>query len=256
MLSTIDIFKIGIGPSSSHTVGPMKIAKLVLEESKSRGFLDSVQRLTVDLHGSLALTGKGHGTDKAVMLGLDPATVDPDEAEVFVAELQANQKLALLGGNQGIPFDPSRDINFRSKIRPTIHPNEMRIIAYDAQGEVILDEIRYSIGGGFIASKEELSEQSGQASNDERLFPFRSAAELLAMCADQGATITDIVLTNEDGLRPRSETWESLDAIWQAMNRCIERGLMKEAILPGGLGVRRRACGLVLQKVAKWHGQQ
>lgn len=244
MLSVIDIFKVGIGPSSSHTVGPMKIAAEVMHAAAARGELSSIRDLNVDLHGSLALTGAGHGTDKAVILGLagfDPASVDPDAAEAFVEDVRARHQLALLEGAHVIPFDPRQRIDLRSDILPSVHPNEMRILARDADGNTLFDETHYSIGGGFIASAEDMAKPSSQAPKDARPLAFQSAKDLLSMCTDNGMSIADVVLANEDAVRPRAETVAGLDAIWSAMNRCIERGLVKDDILPGGLSVKRRA---------------
>ncbi len=244
MLSVTDIFKIGIGPSSSHTVGPMKIATSALQGAAADGLLTSIRRLDVDLHGSLALTGAGHGTDKAVILGLagfEPGTIDPDEADQFVADIRSRHQLALLGGAHTIPFDPQQRIDFRSDILPTVHPNEMRIVARDADGKIVLDETHYSIGGGFTARADKLVTSPDQSAEDERPFPFCSAKELLAMCSNHEMTIADIVLANEDAFRAREDTLASLDIIWDAMNQCIERGLALEGVLPGGLKVKRRA---------------
>ncbi|MGI9502205.1 MAG: L-serine ammonia-lyase [Geminicoccaceae bacterium] len=244
MLSVIDIFKVGIGPSSSHTVGPMKIAAEAIRAAAKRDELSSIRELNVDLHSSLALTGAGHGTNKAVILGLpgfDPATVDPDEAEAFVEDVRTRHQLALLDGTLVISFDPRKRIDLRSDILPSVHPNEMRIIAKDADGATLFDETHYSIGGGITASADDMTRQASQPLKDERPLAFQSAKDLLSMCTDRGMSIAEVVLANEDTLRPRAKTMAELDAIWDAMNRCIERGLVMDDILPGGLGVKRRA---------------
>ncbi|MEZ5983669.1 MAG: serine dehydratase beta chain [Parvularculaceae bacterium] len=153
MLSVLDIFKIGVGPSSSHTVGPMRIAARFLEEA-GEGVLERAARVTVSLHGSLALTGIGHGTDKATILGLlgaAPDTIDPDNADAMIAEVKRDKRLKLAGG-RSLDFDPARDIDFRGDIIPEIHPNEMRLTLLDNAGVEIYAHTYYSVGGGFIAS--------------------------------------------------------------------------------------------------------
>ena len=249
MLSVFDIFKIGIGPSSSHTVGPMRIAGRCLEEAAADGALQKTVRVRVDLHGSLALTGIGHGTDKAVVLGLlgfQPDATDPDEAEAAFSAVKQRKRLRLCGGPE-IDFDPSSDIDLRGDVIPKIHPNEMRLWLYDKNGAAVFDKHYYSVGGGFIATAKQLSVQS----NDDMIarprrsaHHFASAAELLALCEDKGLAIHEAILENEDQLRPRAETEEKLDRIWAAMRDCIVRGLKTEGVLPGGLKVRRRAPSL------------
>ncbi|GAB4525635.1 MAG: L-serine ammonia-lyase [Amphiplicatus sp.] len=249
MLSVVDIFKIGLGPSSSHTVGPMRIATRFLAEAKEAGVLDKAARVRVDLHGSLALTGAGHGTDKAAILGLlgyAPDAVAPDEAEDALARVRATKGLALAEGPQ-IGFDPARDIAFRGDVIPEIHPNEMRLVLLDAAGETLFDQIYYSVGGGFIASAKQLTAPARDdmiATARKGRHVFGSAKELLAICRDKGLAIHEVILENEDDLRPRAETLAALDRIWRAMRDCIERGLKTEGELPGGLRVKRRAPAL------------
>ena len=159
MLSVFDIFKIGIGPSSSHTVGPMRIARRFLDEAADAGVLAGTERVKVDLHGSLALTGVGHGTDKAVvlgLLGLDPETVDPDAAERAFEAVKTEKRLALHRSAE-IAFNPKRDIDLRGDIVPSLHPNEMRLALYDGRGEETFAQVYYSVGGGFIASEKQLT---------------------------------------------------------------------------------------------------
>jgi L-serine dehydratase len=246
MLSVFDIFKIGIGPSSSHTVGPMRIALRFLSEAREAGVLDRTMRVKVDLHGSLALTGIGHGVDKATILGLsgfEPDRTDPDEAERAVTRVRADRRLTLCKGPT-IEFDPRRDIDFRGDVTPQLHPNEMRLVLLDADDQALFDQVYYSVGGGFIASAKQLT---APAPDDRILskrrspFDFGSAAELLAICAANRMEIDAVILANEDAVRPRSKTEEGLDAIWAAMRDCINRGLKTEGVLPGGLEVSRRA---------------
>lgn len=249
MLSIFDIFKIGIGPSSSHTVGPMRIGKRFLEEAYARGVIEKAVRVKAGLHGSLALTGIGHGTDKATVLGLlgfEPDETDPDEAETAFAGAKSEKRLRLHDGPE-IDFDYKSDIELRGDIIPEIHPNEMRLTLYGADGDALYDQLYYSVGGGFIATEKQLS---SPAEDDMIARPrrgaraFASAAELLTLCQTTGRSIHTLILENEDAIRPREETEQKLDAIWAAMRDCIDRGLRTEGILPGGLEVTRRAPAL------------
>jgi L-serine dehydratase len=247
MLSILDLFRVGIGPSSSHTVGPIRIANRFLANLAND--MDAVTRVEVELQGSLALTGAGHATPKAVMLGLlgfEPETLDPDAADRDVAVLEASRQLPLPDGRT-IPFDPAKDIVFAYDVLPTLHPNGMRLRAFRADGDLLSDETWYSTGGGFIATERQLQ----RPVEDDILpvgpsvpYPFASAAELLALCAEHPSGIADIILCNEDAMRPRAETEAALDRIAEVMLACIERGLAREGTLPGGLNVRRRAPGL------------
>jgi L-serine dehydratase len=249
MLSVLDIFKIGVGPSSSHTVGPMRIAARVMREAHGAGVLNRLNRLEVTLQGSLGATGIGHGSDRAVALGLmgaDPETVDLDWAQMAMAALARTRILALANGRT-IAFDPARDIVLRGDIVPTLHPNGVHITGWDSEGESVLDETWYSVGGGFVASAAQLAAPAP----DDRIrvgprvpLPFGSGAELLAHCADTGHDIAGVILANEDAMRPREATDAGLARIWTAMNGCIDRGLATGGILPGGLRVSRRAPGL------------
>ncbi|WP_375209894.1 L-serine ammonia-lyase [Hyphomonas jannaschiana] len=244
MLSILDLFRVGIGPSSSHTVGPIRIANRFMANLASAG--GTPARIEVELQGSLALTGAGHATPKAVMLGLlgfEPETLDPDAADRDVAALEASRELPLAFGTL-IPFDPARDIVFAYDVLPALHPNGMRMRAFGADGATVADETWYSTGGGFIATERQLQ----RPVEDDLLpvgpsvpHPFGSAADLLAICAATGSGIADIILTNEDAMRPRAETEAALDRIADVMLACIERGLSREGVLPGGLKVRRRA---------------
>lgn len=244
MLSILDLFRVGIGPSSSHTVGPIRIANRFLANLAAG--IGAVARIEVELQGSLALTGAGHATPKAAMLGLlgfEPETLDPDAADRDVAALEASCQLPLPDG-RSIAFDPATDIVFAYDVLPALHPNGMRLRAFGADGGVLSGETWYSTGGGFIATERQLQ----RPVEDDILpvgpsvpHPFASAAELLALCAGQDLGIADIVLTNEDAMRPRAETEAALDRVADVMLACIERGLAREGTLPGGLNVRRRA---------------
>lgn len=255
MLSVGDIFKIGIGPSSSHTVGPMRIGGRFLAEATSAGVLAGAARVKADLHGSLALTGVGHGTDKAVILGLmgfSPEATDPDAAQAAFARVKSEKRLAL-GGGAEIAFDPAKDIDLRGEIIPTIHPNEMRLTLYDAAGRELFSQIYYSVGGGFIASEKQLTAPAQEdliARSRRGVHFFASAHDLLEICRAKNVAIHDVILENEDEHRPRAETEKILDAIWCAMRDCVDRGLKTEGVLPGGLNVVRRAPALYAKLIA------
>lgn len=244
MLSILDLFRVGIGPSSSHTVGPIRIANRFLA-SLGDGVAE-VARIEVELQGSLALTGAGHATPKAVMLGLlgfEPETLDPEAADRDVAALEASRTLPLPDG-RSIAFNPATDIVFAYHILPSLHPNGMRLRAFDAAGDVLDDQTWYSTGGGFIATERQLQrpvEDDILPVGPDVPHPFGSAADLLGICAATGNSIAGVILSNEDAMRPRAETEAALDRIADVMLACIERGLVREGTLPGGLKVRRRA---------------
>jgi L-serine dehydratase len=244
MLSVLDLFRIGIGPSSSHTLGPIRIAKRFLEEH--RDLLSQIERVEVELQGSLALTGKGHATPKAVMLGLsgvEPETLDSDEADRMVERIGYSKRLSLLGELE-ISFDPERDIIFAYDVMPKLHPNGMKLSAFDASVEIIAEQTYYSTGGGFIATERQLRTPAANdriASTRSVPFPFNSGDELLAFCASENASVEDIVYANEDAMRPRVETYARLDRVTSVMTACIDRGLLREGVLPGALKVTRRA---------------
>lgn len=249
MLSVLDLFRVGIGPSSSHTVGPMRIASRFLAHLERHGIAGRTARLRIELQGSLALTGEGHGTPRATLLGLLgflPETIDLAAAETALNELESQRRLAL-PGDSSINFDPATDLVLAFDHIPTLHPNGMRLVAFDLDGTAIADKTYYSTGGGFIASERQLSAPA----QDDRIavgnivpFPFGSGAELLSLCAEHGLSIHDLILANEDAMRPRAESEERLDAIAQVMLDCIDRGLATEGVLPGRLQVQRRAAGL------------
>ena len=246
MLTVLDLFRIGIGPSSSHTVGPMRIARRFLLAVEACGDLEKIERVKVELQGSLALTGAGHGTPGAVMLGLmgfEPDTIDPDEAIKEEARSRASGMLSLLG-KQTIPFVPAADIDLATTVIPELHPNGLRLMALDGAGELISDETWFSIGGGFIATREELENSAAKWEAEASPLPFNSAAQLLVICNAHGVSIEDVMWANEDAMRQRTDTAGYLDRIFGAMMACIERGLVREGMLPGGLKVPRRAPGL------------
>ena len=242
-VSVFDLFKIGIGPSSSHTMGPMTSACRFIREVEQRGQLAKVARVTVDLYGSLALTGKGHATDTAVTLGLGgwlPAQVDPDVAAKLIAEVRASGKLAL-AGSQSIDFRIDRDIHWHYKESLPYHPNALTLHAYDAQDGVLHEGTFYSVGGGFVVTDAEAKSPAALTAGPAIPFPFENAAELLAIAEREKVRIADVMMRNECVLRSEQEVREGLDRIWTAMSACIDRGMREDGILPGGLNVKRRA---------------
>jgi L-serine dehydratase len=241
MISVFELFKIGIGPSSSHTVGPMKAAAAFVEGLVAHDLLAKTESIAVDLYGSLAFTGKGHAVDKAVILGLSgekPATVDPDQADRIFIETRATKSLRLDGAHS-IVFDPETAIHFDMLAQPKRHPNTLRFRAFDVSGAVLRDETWCSIGGGFILREDEAETQG--AANIAYPHPFRSAADLIARGKESGLAIATMMHANEEALRPESEVDAHVDLVISAMLSCVDRGLAVEGELPGGLKVKRRA---------------
>lgn len=246
MLSVLDLFRIGIGPSSSHTVGPIRIAARFVNRLVRHEKIDAVVRVEVELQGSLALTGAGHATPKAVLLGLmglAPETLDPAEADACVATAYTD-KHVLLAGARKIAFDPETDIKFAYDVLPDLHPNGMKLTAFDGAGTALEVRTYYSTGGGFVASEAQMKrpvEDDMIAVDNDVPYVFGSAAELLGHCRDNQIGVHEVILANEDAKRPRTETEAALDRIIEVMMACIDRGLETEGILPGGLKVKRRA---------------
>ena len=241
--SLFDLFKIGIGPSSSHTVGPMRAAYQFASGLAQSGALENVARLRVDLYGSLALTGKGHGTDRGIQLGLmgeRPDSVDPASVESRIAAIAQSAQLALFG-RRCIPFQPAEDLLFHTTETLPAHPNGMRFTAFSANGDVIDRRIYYSIGGGFI--REEGQTQSADARTAVR-YSYSSSAELLDIGERHSLKIHEIVFANEQTWRAPEAIRSGIQKIWDVMAACIARGLETEGTLPGGLHVRRRAPGM------------
>jgi len=244
MISVFELFKIGIGPSSSHTVGPMKAAAAFVEGLVAAGALEATSGVTVDLYGSLAFTGKGHAVDKAVILGLSgltPAGVDPDEADRLFGEVRARKALRL-GGRRAIAFDPESAILFDLISQPKRHPNTLRLRAFDRSGETLSEETWCSIGGGFIL-REDAADLQGAAAVSYP-YPFRNAADLIARGRESGLSIAAMMRANEEVLRPLAEVDAHVDLVIAAMFACIDRGLAVDGELPGGLRVKRRAKGI------------
>ena len=249
MISVFELFKVGIGPSSSHTVGPMKAAAIFAEAVAKK----AVSRVAVDLLGSLAWTGKGHGTDGAVMLGLagqHPESVDPDAAVRIVAEIREHKRLTL-NGRRIIAFDPLEDIRFDTISETPRHPNTLRLIAFDAEGNALADQRWCSVGGGFVVREEEAEETAIGASAVP--YAFANGADLLRLGRETGLSIEELVFANERALRPAGEIDAYLDLIAGTMNSCIDRGLATEGALPGGLEVKRRARSIHKRYLANQH---
>lgn len=251
--SVFEVFRIGIGPSSSHTVGPMTAAKTFLDEIENLGVLKSVQRVSADLHGSLALTGMGHGTDFAIVAGLlgeSPEDVDPVASRDRVDTVGREQRL-LLGGRHEIEFSPETDIVMhKSEFLPE-HPNGMVLEAFDGLGRSLHRNTYFSIGGGSVLDRASLiaTRKAGSDEIPHHAVPyaFNNAAELLALCRAYQLSIADIVRKNELTYQDEAATRAKLLKIWQVMRDCLERGLRTEGILPGGLKVKRRAPSLYRQ---------
>lgn len=247
-LSTFDLFKIGIGPSSSHTVGPMSAAARFAAGLKHDGLLNATEHVRVELYGSLGATGKGHGSDKAVILGLEgeqPEQVDTTRIPERLAAIRQNGSLSLLG---------ERPIRFVEKehlamIRRPLdfHPNGMVFRAFDAAGLQIRGREYYSVGGGFVVDEQAAGSDRIVENRTPLPYPFRTARELLALCGQHGLSISQLMLANEAVWRPEAETRARLLQIWQVMQDCVSAGCRTEGILPGGLKVERRAARLYRQ---------
>ncbi len=245
--SIFDLFKIGIGPSSSHTVGPMRAARRFVSELSETGTLTNVARVKAELYGSLALTGLGHGTDRAVLLGLageKPEEVDPAKIDSIVNTIRETKRLRLFG-TRPVVFDEPRDFFFHQDLVLPGHPNAMRFSAFDESGALLTSDVYYSVGGGFIVKEGELS--SMDAAPLPVPHPFSNAAELLEEAENKHLPIWQIMLENESALRDEKQVRERIQLIWSVMQACMERGLHTEGILPGGLNVRRRAPGLYVK---------
>ncbi|GGS59975.1 L-serine dehydratase [Planobispora rosea] len=243
-ISVFDLFKVGIGPSSSHTGGPMAAAHKFARNLDHDGLLDKTARVEVILYGSLGLTGKGHGSDKAVLLGLSgekPELVDVDSVEERLAAMKASGTVQLYGSRE-IPFVVGEDLVFERKESLPGHPNGMRFTAFDEAGEVLRQKVYYSVGGGFIVDENATGADRIKADDTVLPYPFTTAAELLAHCRETGLSISGLMLENERAFgRTEAEIRAGLLHLWQVMSECVSRGITKEGVLPGGLKVRRRA---------------
>jgi L-serine dehydratase len=245
-ISVFDLFTIGIGPSSSHTVGPMRAARRFAERLADGGLLDRAARVRTELFGSLALTGKGHGTDRAVLMGLEgetPEEIDPDRVAPRIAEIRGWERLALLG-RHGVPFHEKEDLVFNRRDLLPVHSNGMRFTAFSPGGETLDERIYYSVGGGFVVNEGATGEGRLIEDTTEVPYPFPSAAELLRLGDQRGLAVWELMLENEKVWRSEEEIRAGLLRIWEAMQRCVERGCRQTGVLPGSLKVSRRAPAL------------
>lgn len=247
-ISIFDLFKIGIGPSSSHTVGPMIGAANFVEKIKRRGELKKLHNIRIELFGSLGATGIGHGTGPAVILGLEgniPSQIDPNYMPIRLAEITQNQQLRI-SADTCIHFDEHTDLHYIYQALPE-HPNAMRLTARDTQGIILYTQEYYSIGGGFILDKDEFA-QLEHAQPAELIspvpYPFDTMDQLLIICKDNQLSIYQVMLANETHHRSLAQVREGILSIWLAMQDCVTRGCSQDGILPGGLNVKRRAPAL------------
>lgn len=268
MISVFDLFSIGIGPSSSHTVGPMRAAHKFAEKITQADFIDKIQYITVEAHGSLAFTGKGHGTDKAILMGLegeDPATIDPDSVDSRMKNIDESHTL-FLNQKKKITFNPKLHLILNCETLLPKHSNGMSFKAFDAESNLLTHDIYYSIGGGFIVAENEETVGAGlvPAQNDSTRagtrpapttkqqivlqdpcpYPFNTTADLMAQCRKNNLTIAEVMMANESAMHGEENVRARLLKVYSVMQACIEKGCATDGILPGGLNVKRRAHGL------------
>jgi L-serine dehydratase len=243
-VSVFDLFKIGIGPSSSHTVGPMRAAaRFAGKWLRDSGRLEQVARVRAELFGSLALTGRGHGTDKAILMGLEghwPNEIDPDIIPKALERIRVGKELVLLG-SKPIGFDEKTDLVFNKRQKLPFHSNGMRFTAYDADGKELATRDYYSVGGGFVVNQDEAAADRIVADTTALAYPFHSGDELLKLCEANQLTIAQLMWANERAWRSDEQIREGLLEIWRAMQDCVQRGIREAGVLPGGLKVVRRA---------------
>lgn len=244
-ISVFDLFTIGIGPSSSHTVGPMRAARMFVQRLQSHGVIAGAERVRIELYGSLGATGRGHGTDKAVIAGLSgmaPEKADPDQLAQLVESVRSTGRL-LLAGEREIGWRETEDLGFQRKALP-YHSNGMMFQALSGAGEILLERTYYSIGGGFVVNEQAAEANQIVPDSTKLPHPFTTGAQLLTHCREQGLSISSVMLANERAWRSKAEIHAGLLEIWDVMQRCVERGCHNEGILPGGLKVKRRAASL------------
>ena len=244
-ISVFDLFKVGIGPSSSHTVGPMRAAGLFVRGLEAGGLLDKVASVQAELYGSLGATGKGHGSDKAVLLGLEgetPEAVDPAVIPDRLHRIRAQETVRLLG-RHAIAFREENLVFHRRQSLP-YHPNGMMLAARDASGETLAQRTYYSVGGGFVVDETQTGADRIQEDSTRLPYSFRSGTELLELCQQHGLSVSGLMLENEKAWRSEAEVRQKLLAIWEVMQACVTRGCREEGTLPGGMRVKRRAAEL------------
>jgi L-serine dehydratase len=242
-LSVLDIFKVGVGPSSSHTMGPMNAAQAFASDLERLEVLDRTDKVAAQVYGSLALTGRGHCTDRAILLGLEgnrPETLEPASVEPTLERIRQSGRLRLLGRRE-IAFDEPMDLLFHRDQTLPQHPNGMRFTALDGAGNVLHREEFFSTGGGFIVRVADFGKERADSHQVALPYPFTNAHELLEMARDNGLELHELVLQNERAYRPDAETRAALLHIWSVMHDCIQRGFASTGLLPGVLKVKRRA---------------
>ena len=252
MISVFDLFKIGIGPSSSHTVGPMRAARMFASGLKADGSLAETSRVTAELYGSLGATGHGHGSEKAVLLGLegeDPETVDTGTIGVRVAAIKQARRLSLIGSHE-LQFDPDHDLVMHRRKSLPYHPNGMIFKAYDSAGSVIREHTYYSVGGGFVVDEQAAGADRIKVDDTAVRYPFKTGVELLKHADESGLPISGLMLANETAWRSEAEVRGGLLRIWSVMQECVQHGCEADGVLPGGLKVQRRAAGLYKRMLA------
>jgi L-serine dehydratase len=251
-ISVFDLFSIGIGPSSSHTVGPMRAARTFVDGLADEGALATTTRVRAELFGSLGATGHGHGSNKAVLLGLSgerPELIDTDTVADKVALIRESGRLKLRGEHE-IGFDEDNDLKMHRRKSLPAHPNGMTFCAYDANGTVVRERTYYSVGGGFVINGQSVRDETGEnelaivEDSTPLPYPFRTGGDLLAHCAATGLPVSEIMMRNELSWRTREEVHSGLLEIWQVMVECVENGCEHSGVLPGGLKVPRRARSL------------
>jgi L-serine dehydratase len=257
-LSIFDIFKIGIGPSSSHTMGPMVAARQFLDELRSGNWPRAARArpaaISVSLHGSLAHTGLGHGSDRAIILGLageDPRSVDPDQMDELVERVTREGKVTARG-HDTYRFRPAVDLVLDKKTPLPGHPNGMQFIATDTDGQLLLRRVCFSIGGGFVVAEDELGKPAQDSRAADVPYPFEDARTMLSMAARSGLSIAAMKRANEQAAKTPVQLDRGIDDVWSAMSACVDRGLDQDGILPGGLKVRRRAAAIHRQLQEQW----
>ncbi len=249
-ISVFDLFKIGIGPSSSHTVGPMRAAHLFVDDLSTAGLIDNVATIKVELYGSLGATGKGHGSDKAVMLGLSgelPDQVDPEVVPQLLAKIRETGKLSLAASRE-IAFVEKQHLIMHKRKSLPFHPNGMRFEAFSADRESLRTSVYYSVGGGFVVDESAATGDDPLVEDSARQpMPFDSAEQLLEICSERGISISEVMLQNEGVWRDDARTREGLLDIWRVMQQCVNNGCRHEGTLPGGMKVKRRAAQMYRQ---------
>jgi len=245
-VSIFDLFKIGIGPSSSHTVGPMRAGRMFCLNLVEKELLEKTVQVQVALYGSLGHTGRGHGTDNAVLMGLEgelPDQVDPEHIPERVSQIESSRKILLLGKHE-VAINLRKDLIFHKRQTLPHHPNGMRFTAFDGDGETLYSRDYYSVGGGFVVNRDDASADLIMPDDRTLEHDFSSGDELLAICREKRLRIADVMLANEGAWRSEADIRAGILDIWKAMQDCVQRGIEREGVLPGGLKVSRRAPAL------------